>query len=276
MSDNRPGQDDLPQSEDDLLLTRRRTLQGAGGLLAAATLPAASVAQDTTPSAAPRRLDLTGRLARYMVAARDLELPANIVLATKHRLLDTLGAIVSGARLKPGEVAINYVRQQAGLPEASVATTGILTSAVNAALANAMSGHADETDDFHPFTKAHPGCSVVPAALAMGERQGSSGEELLRAVVLGYDLCCRFLVALRPALVRANHRSAEGYSSTFGATAAAASLARFDETEMRYAISYAVQQGLRRLELGARCRAYREGVRLQWHGRAQRGLLPRP
>ena len=139
-------------------------------------------------------------------------------------------------------MAINYVREQGGTPEASVATTNIVTSAVNAALANGMFGHADETDDFHPFTKAHPGCSVVPAALAMGEREGSSGEELLRAIVLGYDLCCRFLVALRPALVRANHRSAEGYSSTFGAAAAAASLASFDELRMRYAISYAVQQ----------------------------------
>ncbi|MCZ6476127.1 MAG: MmgE/PrpD family protein [Gammaproteobacteria bacterium] len=227
---------------DDVRITRRRTLQGAGGLLAAAALPGTSVAQDTTPAAAPRRDDLTGRLARYMVAARDRSLPPAAVLAAKHRLLDTLSAIVSGARLKPGEVAIEYVRQQAGLPEASVVTTNIMTSAVNAAFANAMSGHADETDDFHPFTKAHPGCSVVPAALAMGEREGSSGEELLRAITLGYDLCCRFLVALRPALVRANHRSAEGYSSTFGATAAAASVARFDETQMRYAISYAVQQ----------------------------------
>ena len=227
---------------DNVRFTRRRTLQGAGGLLAATALPGTSIAQDTTPAAAPRRDDLTGRLARYMVAARDRSLPPDAVLAAKHRLLDTLSAIVSGARLKPGEVAIEYVRQQAGLPEASVVTTDIMTSAVNAAFANAMSGHADETDDFHPFTKAHPGCSVVPAAFAMGEREGSSGEELLRAITLGYDLCCRFLVALRPALVRANHRSAEGYSSTFGATAAAASIARFDETQMRYAISYAVQQ----------------------------------
>ncbi len=234
--------DDLTGHDDDVRITRRRTLQGAGGLLASAALPAAAVAQNTAPAAAPRRADLTGRLARYMVAARDLDLPPDVVLATKHRLLDTLGAIVSGARLRPGEVAIEYVRQQAGVPEASVATTEFRTSAVNAALANAMSAHADETDDFHPFTKAHPGCSVVPAALAMAEREGSSGEELLRAITLGYDLCCRFLVALRPALVRANHRSAEGYSSTFGATAAAASLARFDETQMRYAISYAVQQ----------------------------------
>jgi 2-methylcitrate dehydratase PrpD len=128
------------------------------------------------------------------------------------------------------------------VPEASVATTDILTSAVNAALANAMFGHADETDDFHPYTKAHPGCAVVPAALAMGERQASSGLEFVRAVTLGYDCCCRLLMALGPDLVRANHRSAEGYSSTFGAAAAAASLAAFDELHMRYAISYAVQQ----------------------------------
>ena len=242
MSDDHPCDDELVQNNDEVRISRRRTLQGAGSLLAAATLPATSLAQEASTATAPRRLDLTGRLARYMVTARDSSLPPNVVLATKHRLLDTFGAIVSGARLKPGEVAIEYVRQQGGTPEASVVTSDFMTSAVNAALANAMSGHADETDDFHPFTKAHPGCSVVPAALAMGEREGSSGEELLRAVTLGYDLCCRFLVALRPALVRANHRSAEGYSSTFGATAAAASLGRFDETQMRYAISYAVQQ----------------------------------
>lgn len=242
MSDNTLKNDEQQDKTEKLRLTRRKTLQGAGSLLAAATLPSPALAQQTSPTTAPRYPDLTGRLARYMVSARDLELPENIILAAKHRILDTLGAIVSGARLKPGEVAIDYVREQAGIPEASVSTTNIMTSAVNAALANAMSGHADETDDFHPFTKAHPGCSVVPAALAMGERQGSSGEALLRSVVLGYDLCCRFLVALRPALVRANHRSAEGYSSTFGATAAAASLAQFNEMEMRYAISYAVQQ----------------------------------
>jgi len=242
VSDDLPHAGDTAGNDDKPIISRRQTLQSAGSLLAAATLPASGLAQPPTVSHSERRQDLTGRLARYMVSSRDLELPANVIVAAKHRILDTLSAVVSGAKLKPGEVAIEYVREQGGLPEASVATSDIMTSAVNAALANAMSGHADETDDFHPFTKAHPGCSVVPAAMAMGEREGSSGEELLRSVVLGYDLCCRFLVALRPALVRGEGRSAEGYSSTFGAAAAAASLARFDETQMRYAISYAAQQ----------------------------------
>ena len=216
---------------------RRRILQGAGGFVAATAMPFRQA-----PSSKAALSDITGRLARYMVEARDRSLPSQAAREGKHRILDTLGAMVSGARLKPGEMAIRFIREQGGVPEASVLTTNIRTSAVNAALANGMFGHADETDDFEPVTKAHPGCAVVPAALAMAEREGRSGTELLKAVTLGYDLCCRFLLALGPDLVRATHRSAEGTSATFGSAAAAASLARLDEKGMRYALSYAAQQ----------------------------------
>jgi len=177
-----------------------------------------------------------------MVEARERDLAPDVAREARHRILDTLAAMVSGAHLKPGEMAIRYARAQGGVEEATVVTTDIRTTAVNAALANAMFAHADETDDFHPATKAHPGCAVVPAALAMAEREGSSGPELLRAVTLGYDLCCRFLLALGADLVRATHRSAEGTSSTLGSVGAAASLARLDERGMRHALSYAAQQ----------------------------------
>jgi 2-methylcitrate dehydratase PrpD len=186
--------------------------------------------------------DITARLARYMVQARERELPPEVAREARHRILDTLAAMVSGAHLKPGELAIEFARAQGGTAEASVLTTDIKTSAITAALVNGMFGHADETDDFEPVTKAHPGCSVVPAALAMAEREGRSGAELLNAVALGYDVCCRFLMALGADHVRATHRSAEGTSSTFGAAAAAASLARLDEKGMRHALSYAAQQ----------------------------------
>jgi len=186
--------------------------------------------------------DVTGRLARYMAEARERDLHPEVARDARHRILDTLAAMVSGAHLKPGEMAIRYARAQGGVAEATVLTTDIATSAINAALVNAMFGHADETDDFHPATKAHPGCAVVPAALAMAEREGRSGAELVRAVTLGYDLCCRFLLALGADLVRRTHRSAEGTSSTLGSVGAAASLARLDEKGMRHALSYACQQ----------------------------------
>jgi 2-methylcitrate dehydratase PrpD len=231
----------------DVNLGRRPVLKGAAGFMAAAALPhsnsaAAQAARAAGPSQASPGADVTGRLAQYMVEATTRELPDNVLLECKHRILDTFGAMVSGARLLPGEVALRYVQGQGGVEESSVIGSNFQTTAVNAALANAIFGHADETDDFDPPTKAHPGCVVVPSALAMAEREGRSGMDMIKAVTLGYDLCCRLLNALGPAHVRATHRSAEGTSSTFGGLGAAAALARLDETQMRYAISYAAQQ----------------------------------
>jgi 2-methylcitrate dehydratase PrpD len=186
--------------------------------------------------------DITGRLARYMAAALARPLPDAVASACKHRILDTFAAMISGARMRPGLLATQYVRQLRGTAQASVVASDLRVTAAEAAMANAMCAHADETDDFEPVTKAHPGCSAVPAALAMAEKNGASGQELLRAVALGYDLGCRLLLALGPDLVRNTHRSAEGTSSTFSALGAAAPLAHLDEQRMRFAISYAAQQ----------------------------------
>ncbi|WP_250518737.1 MmgE/PrpD family protein [Caballeronia sp. ATUFL_M1_KS5A] len=228
------------------LLRRRRLLQSAGAL-AALSLSGTRVAWSAGgPASETEAHDadahITARLAHYMVQARTMPLPAPVVLACKHRILDTFGAMVSGSRMRPGLLAAKYVRELGGPPQASVIGTRIRTNVVNAALANAMCAHSDETDDFEPVTKAHPGSSVVPSAWAMGEHHSQSGAAMIRAVALGYDLACRLLMALGPDLVRGSHRSAEGTASTFGALGAAAALASLDETGMRYAISYAAQQ----------------------------------
>jgi 2-methylcitrate dehydratase PrpD len=229
-------------TKDDASPSRRHVLKGAGGLIAAAAFPAGDALAMGQAPAVRRSTNVTARLARYMVEARDRRLPADVVLQAKHRILDTFAAMISGAHMTPGVVTIRYIRTQGGTPEASVITTDIRTTAVNAAFANAMFAHADETDDFEPVTKAHPGSAVVPAALAVAERDGRSGIEFLNAVTLGYDLCCRFLMALGPDHVRNTHRSAEGTSSTFGAVGGAAAAARLDERGMRHALSYAAQQ----------------------------------
>ena len=213
--------------------SRRRVLQSAGAIATLAVSPIRMAAADG---------DVTGRLARYMVSARERALPQNVMIECKHRILDTFAAMVSGSRMNPGVMAVKYVQGLGGEEQASVIGASFRTTTVNAALANAMCAHADETDDFEPVTKAHPGSAVVPAALAVAEKEGRSGEEFIRAVALGYDLTCRLLMALGPDLVRGSHRSAEGTSSSFGALGAAASLARLDEKGMRFAISYAAQQ----------------------------------
>jgi len=221
----------------NLRLPRRQALSIAGAASALAVMPG-----PLSRAAEPAGSDVTGQVARYMVAARDRPLPEAVALACKHRILDTFGAMVSGARMEPGEMALKYVRGLGGAAEATVVASDFRTTSINAGLANAMCAHADETDDFEPVTKAHPGCSAIPAALAMAEQVGGSGQDFMRAVALGYDLGCRLLMALGPDLVRGTHRSAEGTASGFVALGAAASLARLDETGMRYALSYTAQQ----------------------------------
>jgi len=181
-------------------------------------------------------------LSTYIAGAVKRRLPADVAECGKHHLLDTLAAMVSGSRLLPGRMGIAYVRSQGGVKEASVVGTRLVTSAVNAALAGGMMAHADETDDSHQRAQAHPGCGVVPAALAMAEREGSSGTALLRAVVLGYDICARSMLAVDPWALRASGISSHCFGPLFGAAAAAGALAGLDANEARYLIAYTVQQ----------------------------------
>src|SRR5262249_383276 len=107
---------------------------------------------------------------------------------------------------------------------------------------NGMSGHADETDDTHPPTLTHPGTSVVPAAMAIGERRGLPGSTVLRAIVLGYDVCARLLLSLKPMpFLRSGHHPAS-FAHFFGAAAAAGSLMRLDARRAGYLLSYAAEQ----------------------------------
>lgn len=87
----------MSKHKDDAELTRRRVLQGAGGLIAAAAFPAsvAYALPGGQGSPAPRAANVTGRLAGYMVEARDRSLPVDVAREAKHRILDTLAAIVS-------------------------------------------------------------------------------------------------------------------------------------------------------------------------------------
>ncbi len=151
--------------------------------------------------------------------------------------------MVSGSRLLAGQKAIAYVRAQGdAAPQAVLAGTRLRASAVNAALANGMFAHADETDDSHAASLTHPGCGIVPAVLAAAELYGHGGTEMLRATVLGYDVCCRLTLSLHAYAFRAAGHSTHTFGPNFGAAAAAGALAGVDAAQARYLMSYAAQQ----------------------------------
>jgi len=185
---------------------------------------------------------LMHELSAYIASAVDRALPEHVLERAKIHLVDTVAAIVSGSALPPGRRAFGYVETLGGRAECSVLGTRLVTSAVHAAFANGMFAHSDETDDTHPPSRTHPGASVVPAAFSIGERQSLSGQMVLRALVLGYDICARLLLAIDESKFRYTGHHASSFGGVFGAAAAAACLLRLDAQRVRYVLSYAAEQ----------------------------------
>ena len=117
-------------------MTRRSALKQAAAFLAAAKLRAAEqlpVSQVMTT------------LSTYMSGAADRALPANVIEATKHHILDTLAAMISGADLPPGRIALQFARAHTGERTATVAGSDIVCGPIEAALANGKAADASQS-----------------------------------------------------------------------------------------------------------------------------------
>ena len=208
----------------------------------AARKPAGRAIGAADPGAPDPVSPITRELSDYLAAALARPLPEEVAEKAKHHLLDTLAAMVSGSRLPPGRRALVHVRAEGGRKQATVAGSRFVTSAGMAALANGMSAHADETDDSHLRGRFHPGCAVVPAALAAAELADRDGPALLSAVALGYDIGARFVLALGLIATYARPHSTHSLGGLFGASAAAGALLGLDARQIRFQLSYTVQQ----------------------------------
>ena len=184
------------------------------------------------------------RLSTYMSEAGQRSLPEETLEKTKQHILDTFAAMVSGAELAPGRFAIQFARAHSAEKTATVAASNVVSGAIEAAFANAMLAHSDETDDSHAPSESHPGASVVPAALAAGEQFNIDGQRFLRSVALGYDVGTRFTMTVGTgAFQTATHISTHALAGIFGSAAAAGCAASLNQQQMRWLIDYASQQG---------------------------------
>jgi 2-methylcitrate dehydratase PrpD len=180
------------------------------------------------------------RLSEYMSEAGGRALPWAVAREATHHILDTLAAMISGSRLPPGQRALRLARSFVGGPRTStIAASRLACGPIEAGIVNGAMAHADETDDNASTGGAHPGCAVVPAALALGEMAGVDGTRFLRAVTLGYDVGMRALKAILATTVLRDTHNVVG---TFGASAAAASILGLDAQRMRWLLDYASQQ----------------------------------
>ncbi len=183
--------------------------------------------------------DLTSKLARHSVGYRDARLDAPAVTVAKQCIQDWFGVTLAGldepvARILRDEIAQN------SRGRSSIIGSALTCAPADAALVNGATSHALDYDDVHPLV-GHPTAAILPAALAVGQAEGRTGMEILRAFIAGYEAA-----AFVGSLVMRSHYT-RGFHSTatlgsFGAAAAAGLLMNLDDAQMAIAFGLAGTQ----------------------------------
>ena len=158
--------------------------------------------------------------------------------AVRRLLLDHLGVAAAGS-VTDSAVAFRRTMgrfahdESAALP---VIGAGVTAAAVPAAMANALAGHCIEYDDVHNSSSSHPGVVMYPAAMAATALAGGDERDLVRAVVIGFEVMCRAGRAADPAAHYARHFHPTGTIGALGAAAAAAAALGLDAGGINSAI----------------------------------------
>lgn len=183
-------------------------------------------------------MSIAEEIADKIVHTRYEELPPEAIRWAKVAILDTLGVTVAGSREPLSNVVGEVLGEEGGHPECSVLGLDRKTSALNAAWANGVLSHALDYDDISNTLGGHPSVPVLPALLALAERQSFSGKEFLLAYIVGFETECKIGRA-----VNFVHYD-RGWHPTstlgiFGAAAAAAKLLRLSVPDCARALAMA-------------------------------------
>jgi 2-methylcitrate dehydratase PrpD len=129
--------------------------------------------------------------ARFITGLTWEGLPRDVARRAVMCVIDTLGAMLAGRGARSARIAAETASAWWPTPEAHLIAPGVQAAAPGAAFANAVAANAVDVDDIGIYTWGHPGAQVVPAALALAEREHLDGRELLLAVVAGYEIAFR-------------------------------------------------------------------------------------
>lgn len=182
-------------------------------------------------------MGVTRDLAAFVARTDFNDLPEGVRGHAKLCVLDWLGCALAGSLQSPAKIIRDLMAENGGRKESTVIGTQVKTSCANAALANGIMGHTLEFDDLHANSIIHPAAPVLPASLALAERNGISGEDFITSVVLGYEVEIRIALAMNPSHYQYWHPT--GTCGTFGAAVAAGKILDLDELRIRHALGIA-------------------------------------
>lgn len=187
----------------------------------------------------------TETAARWLIGAQPDDIPADVIAATKLRMLDVLGLVLAASATPFGPAARGGALKLSGAGPSRILPWGDRTSPALAALANGAMSQALQYDDTHNETIIHMSSPNVATALALGEALGTSGRDALTAIALGSELTCRFgLIA--PGQFHKNGFHPSGIFGALGATCTAARLLGLsvDETVSALGIAGSFASGI--------------------------------
>ena len=201
-------------------MTRRDLLQSA--FLAA--WPVISFARES------RNLAFT--LAQFLNQTRFDSLPPRAIEHAKMILASTLASAAPGSLIDSARIVRDLAKERGGKPEATLWFDGTKLPMNEAARVNAMLSDAAASDDSDLRNVAHTGTTLTAAGLAIGERTGATGQDLLCAIVTGYEAAGRIGEALSG--------DRQGFHASvivaFGGVVAAARLLKLTDEQMAHAI----------------------------------------
>ena len=180
-------------------------------------------------------------LAEFASRLRLADVPAPTLERVRACLLDTIGCVGLGSRQEWSRIVNEWVRRQGGVEQAGLWTTDFRGPAASVALGIGTMAHAFDLDDYHN-AKLHPSAPVVPAALAVAEARGLSGERALAAIVAGSEVMIRVSLAAGPGPARMRGWHLTAVCGTLGAAAAVANLLELSPAQTASALGLAGTQ----------------------------------
>ncbi len=187
-------------------------------------------------------MDIQQELTKYISVALEKSLPEATQKKTRFHLLDAMISILTGRLLPPGQKAFNFSKSLGGPNESTLLGNNIKVSCIHAGFANGMAAHANETDDSHTLGRFHPGCAIIPTAIAIAEKENSSCEDLLKSIALGYDVGVRITTSLGYKTPKTSIFATHSLGPIFGCAATAGALLKLTHKQCNYLLSYTVQQ----------------------------------
>lgn len=193
-----------------------------------------------TPSTTPAHCPpLEQALVRFVQELKYEDITPEAHAGVNRLMRDQLALQVGISQMPWSQQLLNYATAQQRPGKSRVSASPLTMSALDAAFVNGSYGHGFEYDDAHGPSYSHPGSCVIPAALAIGEELGSTLEEVVTAMVAGYEVYTRIGLLASPELLQRGYHP-HGTLSNFGAAAVAAKLRGFDAETTLHALAIAL------------------------------------